>query len=456
MSSLTAIMSIAAGGLQADQGALSVTSNNIANSDTPGYTREVVNLSESPTINEGGLQLGTGVTLQGFQSIRDEVLQSQIDNQTQQTNYSLAQSNALQQVESAFAGTTTGIGADLTSFFNSVSQLTTDPTDSSDRQTVLTNASNLVNSFHAAASSISQLQTGLDQTVPKTVTEINQLSTQIASLNGQIVTAQGAGKDPGTTEDQRDQLISQLSQLTNVQITQTADGDTITTGNGTALVIGNKSVALNTATGSDGLQHVFQNGVDITSSLNGGSLGGTLEVRNSALPALQTKLDNLASQFSSAVNSANESGYDLTGAAGQAVFSTAGANGAAASIQMAITSPSQIAASSDGTAGSSGNLSTLLAVQTNTLASGMTPLDAYSDIVYTVGNASSQAQTNNTADNAALTQLQSQQSSISGVSIDEETTNMMQYQQAYQAAAKVVSTVDSLYSILISMGLTTA
>jgi flagellar hook-associated protein 1 FlgK len=181
-----------------------------------------------------------------------------------------------------------------------------------------------------------------------------------------------------------------------------------------------------------------------------------LEVRNSALPALQTKLDNLASQFSSAVNSANESGYDLTGAAGQAVFSTAGANGAAASIQMAITSPSQIAASSDGTAGSSGNLSTLLAVQTNTLASGMTPLDAYSDIVYTVGNASSQAQTNNTADNAALTQLQSQQSSISGVSIDEETTNMMQYQQAYQAAAKVVSTVDSLYSILISMGLTTA
>jgi flagellar hook-associated protein 1 FlgK len=156
------------------------------------------------------------------------------------------------------------------------------------------------------------------------------------------------------------------------------------------------------------------------------------------------------------MNTANESGFDSTGAPGQAIFTTAGTTGAAASIQLALTSPSQIAASSDGTAGSGGNLTNLLAVQNATLPSGMTPLDAYSDIVYTVGNAGSQAQTNNTAANAALSQLQTQQASISGVSLDQETTNMMQYQQTYQAAAKVVSTVDSLYSILISMGLTTA
>jgi flagellar hook-associated protein 1 FlgK len=456
MSSLNSIMSIATEGLQAEQGALAVTTNNIANSNTPGYTREVVNLSESTTVNQGGLQLGTGVTLQGFQSIRDEVLQSQINNQTQQTNYSLAQSNALQSAETAFSSTTTGIGAGLTSFFNSVSQLITNPADSSLRQTVLTNASSLVNSFHTAASSISELQTGLDETVPKSVTEINQLSTQIANLNAQVVAAQLAGQDPGTIEDQRDQLVSQLSQLTSVQTSSSSNGETISTGNGTTLVDGSKSFALTTATGSDGMQHVMQNGQDITSSLTGGSLGGTLQVRDSALPALQTKLDNLASQFSSAVNSANESGTDLTGAAGQAIFSTAGSTGAAATIQLALTSTSQIAASSDGTAGSSGNLANLLAVQNTALPSGMTPVDAYSDLVYTVGNASSQAQSNNTADNAALAQLQNQQASISGVSIDEETTNMIRYQEAYQAAAKVVSTVDSLYSILISMGLTTA
>jgi flagellar hook-associated protein 1 FlgK len=448
-------MAIASSSLQAEQGALAITTNNIANSDTPGYSREVVNLTESQTVDQGNMQLGTGVTLQGFQSIRDEVLQSQINDQTQQASSSLAQSNALQQAETGFASTTTGIGADLTSFFNNISQLTTNPGDSSLRQTVLSSATSLVNDFHSASSGVSQLLTGMDETVPASLTEINQLSTQIASLNQQIASTGSAGQNPGTIEDQRDQLVSQLSQLTTVQASSTSAGVTITTGNGTPLVVGNQSFALNAITGSNGLQEVMQNGQDITSSLTGGSLGGTLEVRDSQLPALQTKLDNLASQFSSAVNTANESGYDITGAAGQAIFSTAGTVGAAASIQVVMSSASQIAASSDGTSGSGENLSNLLAVQNATLPSGMTPLGAYSDIVYTVGNASSQAQSANTASTAALSQLQTQQASISGVSIDEETTNMLQYQQAYQAAAKVVSTVDSLYSVLIAMDSTT-
>lgn len=455
MSTLNSIMSIAGGGLQAAQGALNVTSNNIANSDTPGYTREVVNLSESPTVDQGNLQLGTGVTLQGFTSVRDEVLQLQIDNQTQQVGSSLAQSNALQQLETSFSSTS-GLGVDLTSFFDSISQLSTNPSSSSLRQAVLSNATSVVNDFQAAAAGISQLQTGLDETVPQSTTEINQLSSQIANLNEQISSAGLGGQDSGTLEDQRDQLVSQLSQLTNVQTTNTPNGVTLTTGNGTPLVVGNQAFALTSATGSNGLQEVMQNGQDITSTLTGGSLGGTLQVRDSQLPALQSQLDTLASQFSSAVNTANESGYDLTGAAGQPFFTTAGASGAAASIQLALTDPSQIAASSDGTTGSGGNLSNLLAVQTAALPSGMTPVDAYSAIVYTAGNAASQAMTSNTAANAALSQLQAQQASVSGVSVDQETTNMIQYQQAYQAAAKVISTVDSLYEILITMGVTVA
>lgn len=454
MSTLNSIMSIAGTGLQASQGALNVTANNISNSDTPGYTREVVNLTQSPTIQENNLQVGTGVTFQGFTSVRNEVLQLQINDQTQQANSSLAQSNALQQLETGFSSTT-GIGADMTAFFDSISQLSTNPSSTALRQTVMSNATNVVNDFHAAATSISQLQTGLDETVPKSTTEINQLSTQIATLNQQIATA--GAQSAGPLIDQRDQLVSQLSQLTNVQTTNASNNQvTLTTGNGTPLVVGNQAFTLTSAVGSDGLQHVYQNNQDITSTLTGGSLGGTLQVRDTELPAIQGKLDTLASQFSSAVNTANQSGFDLTGAAGQAFFSTAGTSGAAATIQLALTSSSQIAASSDGSSGSGGNLSKLLAVQTTALPSGMTPVDAYSDLVYTVGNASAQAQTSNTAANATLSQLQAQQASVSGVSIDQETTNMIQYQQAYQAAAKVISTVDSLYQILITMGVTVA
>jgi flagellar hook-associated protein 1 FlgK len=451
MANLNSIMSIASGSLQAEQGALAVTTNNIANSDTPGYSREVVNLTESAPVNG----MGSGATMQGFTSVRDQVLQSQINDQTQQSNYSLAQSNAMQQVQTALSGTSTGLGADITAFFDSVSQLSTNPASNALRQTVVSNAASVVSDFHASMGAISQLQTGLTETVPKSVTEINQLSSQIATLNQQVTEMQQAGQDPGSVEDQLNQLVGQLAQLTNIQTSNGSNGLTVTTGNGTPLVDGNNAFALGTTTGANGAIEVTQNGQDITSSITGGSLGGTLQVLNTQLPALQSQLDDLASQFSSAVNSANQSGYDANGNVGQAIFSTPGTS-AAASIQLAITDPSQIAASSDGTAGSSGNIANLLAVQTSALPSGMTPTQAYSSIVFTVGNSVQQAQTSNTASNAALSQLQTQQSSISGVSLDQETTNMLQFQQAYQAAAKVVSTVDSLYSILVNMGGTTA
>jgi flagellar hook-associated protein 1 FlgK len=451
MSSLNSILSIALSGLQADQGALSVTGNNIANSDTPGYTREVVNLTESAPVTEGNLQMGTGVTMQGYTSVRDEVLQMQIDSQTSQTNNASAQSNALQQAETSFSNTTDNIGTNITSFFNGVSQLSTDPSNTTLRQTVMTNASSVVDSFHAASTSLAELQTSLDETVPPSVSEINQITSQLGNINAQITEARLNGQNTSTLQDESDQLVSQLAVLTNIQQTSTPQGTTITTGNGTPLVIGNQSFALTTTTGSNGLQEVQANGVDITSSLTGGTLGGTLAVRDTTIPALQSQLDTLASQFSSAVNTANESGYDLTGAAGQAIFSTTGTTGQAGTIALAITSGSQIAASSDGTTGSSGNLTNLLAVQTTQLASGMTPVNAYSSIVYNVGEASSQAQSNYTAANTALTQLQTQQSSISGVSMDEETTNMVRFQMAYQAAAKVISTIDTLSNSLINI-----
>lgn len=454
MPSLNSIMSIALSGLQSSQGALDVTSNNIANSSTTGYTREVVNLSESGPVTQNGVSYGTGVTLNGYTSVRDEVLQLQIYRQQSQTSYSEAQANALEQAQAPFADTTNNISTNITSFFNDLSAMSTDPSNSALRQTVLSDAQNIANSFHSTASSLSSLSSSLDQTVAPTVSQINQLTSQIANLNAQIQSAGANGQNTSTLEDSRTQLVSQLSQLTNVQTTQTGQGLTITTGNGTPLVAGSNAYTLTTAAGSNGMTDVMANGQDITASINGGSLGGTLQVRDTALTGLTSQLDTLASQFASAVNTANAAGYDLTGASGSAIFSSSnGGSITAANIQVAITSRSQIAASSDGTTGSAGNLSTLLAVKSTALPSGLTPTDAYAQIVSNVGQQASQATTNNTAANTVLTQLQTQLASVSGVSLDEETANMIRYQMAYQAAAKVISTVDTLANTLI--GITT-
>jgi flagellar hook-associated protein 1 FlgK len=164
-------------------------------------------------------------------------------------------------------------------------------------------------------------------------------------------------------------------------------------------------------------------------------------------------LDTLANQFGAAFNAAQATGYDQNGNAGQNFFTIpTTVAGSAGSISMAITSSSQIAASSDGTSGSNGNLVNLSAVQTTKQASGQTPGDAYANLVYQVGSLTSNANAESTATTASLVQLNDQLNSVSGVSIDQESANLITYQTAYEAAARVVSTIQSLFSITMSMG----
>lgn len=453
MGSLSAALWSASQALGVNQEALDVTSNNIANQNTPGYSREQVVLSEAPAMLRGGISYGSGVQLQQVQSIRDQILELRIAEETQQQSSAQAQSNTLQQVQSLFSSPTQGIGADFTAFFNSISQLSTNPSSIPDRQAVLTAAQNLASDFHQTENNLDNIQSGLNQTVGQTVSQINVLTQQIAHLNTQVGQMQKLGKDPGTTMDQENQLIKQLSQLTSVSVIQTENGLTIQTGNGTPLVVGGQSFALQTTNGPSGMVDVASaEGQDITSSIQGGSLGGTLQVRDQVIPGLLSQIDNLASQFASSFNTAQAQGSDLNGNVGQPFFSVTAGAGAASTLQVASTDPSLIAASSDGSPGSNGNVANLMAVQSQTLPSGRTPLDAYSNLVAQVGNVALQAQAEASASTSSLNQLNDQRGTISGVSIDEETTNLMNYQRAYEAAARVVTTIDTLTQVVLQMG----
>jgi flagellar hook-associated protein 1 len=451
MGSLDSALSIAAQALDVDQGALDATTNNIANANTPGYSREVVDLSEQAPVEIGNITYGTGVNLQQIQSVRDQVLSLLIAEQTTQQGGAQTQLNALQQVQALFSSPTQGIGADLSAFFNSVSQLSTNPSDGALRSAVITAAQNLATSFNQTAQSLTSNQASLNQSVSSTVDQINTLTQQIAQINGQVGQMQQLGKDPGALLDQENQLINQLATLTNVSETQTQEGLTLTTGSGTALVVGNQSFALQVGTGTDGMQDVFSQGQDITSTIQGGTLGGTIQVRDQDIPALMTQLNTLASQFATSINSAQAQGFDLNGNQGQALF-TFNAASAAASLSMATTDPNAIAASSDGTQGSNGNIANLMAVETQPLPSGATPTDSYANLVAQSGNFAAQAQADVTASTTSLNQLNDQLGAISGVSINEETTNLLNYQNAFAAAARVVTTVDQMTQTVLDMG----
>ncbi len=450
MGSLNSAMWIAAHALDVNQGALDVTTNNIANANTPGYSREVVDLSEGTPVEIGNLTFGTGVNLQQVQSVRNQVLTLQIAEQTTQQSGAQTQLNSLQQVQALFADPTQGIGTNLTAFFNSLSQLSTDPTNGAQRSAVITAAQNLATSFNQTAQSLTSNQATLNQSVSNTVNQINGLTKQIAQINAQVGQMQQLGKDPGALLDQENQLINQLSQLTNVSETQTQQGLTLTTGNGTALVVGNQSYALQVGSGTNGMQDVFSQGQDITSTIQGGALGGTIQVRDQDIPGLMTQLNTLASQFADGINAAQAKGFDLNGNPGQPLFSY-NAAGAASSFAVATTDPNAIAASSDGTPGSDGNIANLMAVETQPLPSGQTPTDSYATLVAQSGTFASQAQAEVTATTTSLNQLNDQLGSISGVSINEETANLLNYQNAFGAAARVVSTINQLTATVLNM-----
>jgi len=454
MSSLSTSLSIAAQALNVDTGAIQSINNNIANANTPGYSREVVELqSVAPTANDPG-SAGNGVTIEGFQSVRDEVLQSQINQETQSQSDANAQLNSLNQIQPIFTTSSQDIGTEITAFFNSLSNLSTDATSTANRQAVMTAGANLANAFNTASSSLNALVPGLNTQVTQDVSQINQLTQQIAALNPQIAAMKAQGQDPGTLQDQQDQLVQNLSQLTGVSVTQTESGVTLTTGNGTPLVVGSQSFALQTTNGAGGNVEVLDsNGNDITSTIQGGDLGGTIQSRDQTIPGLLNQLDNLAYQFASSVNTVSSQGFDQNGNPGGNFFNIpATATGAAGSISLAITNPTQIAASSDGTSGSNGNLTNLIALQSSTLPSGQSPIDTYSNMVFQVGNLTSNANAQSNATAATLVQLNDQRNSISGVSIDEETTNLLNYQQAYSAAARVITTVQSLFQVVMAMG----
>jgi len=452
---LNASLSVASQGLQAQEAAISVTTNNIANANTPGYSREIVNLSEGVAVGQGDTALGGGVTLQGFSSVRDQLLALRIQQQTSQQSSADAQTSALNEVQNLFPSSGSGLGTDFSAFFSSISALSANPANAATRQSVLSSAQNLASEFNSISNGLSSQQTSLSQQVTSSVAQINQLSSQIATLNNQLTQLTAQGENVGTIQDQIQQDELSLSQLTNISITHTNSGiDSITTGNGTSLVLGNQSFALHTTTDSNGLTQVADSsGNTITASITGGSLGGVIQTRDTDLPSLQTQLDTLAHQFATAINSAQAQGYNQNGTAGTALFtipSTVSGSAALISVSSSVTTAS-IAASSDGSSGSNGNVANLSAVATTALALGSTPSNAYASLVDQVGNYAANATAESTAIGTSLAQLNQQQSSESGVSIDQESTNLIQYQQAYEAAAKVISTISTLFTATLSI-----
>lgn len=471
MATLNTAFNIATGALDADQAALTIVSNNVANANTPGYTRQVANFEENDPVTINGQSYGTGATMTGGVSQRSLVLERALQQQGQIASASSARLAALQQVEAIFGQTATassdnsssavnGIGQALSSFFDSLSSLESSPADTALRQQVLTSATDLAGDFQAASSQLAAQQASLDQQAGGLITQINALTQSLAQLNQQIQSA-NPNSDAGVLEDQRQEDIQELSEMIGIHQVQTeGNGLEITTSSGALLVAGNQSFALSSADVSGSLQIYDSGGADITPSLvgGGGQVGGLLTVRDQDIPQMQSALDTLAYDFGTAVNTQNQAGADANGNPGVAMFNLpAGAAGAADTISVAITDPSQIAAAASG-AGSSDdtNLLSMADLQNQLITGGETPSSYYSGFVTAIGSLVAGVSNQNAAQELSVSQLQNQISSLSSVNLNEEAAALETFEQAYQSASKLFTILDQVMAAALNLGVETA
>jgi flagellar hook-associated protein 1 FlgK len=327
------IYGIGVSALNAAQAGLTTTSNNIANVNTAGYSREEIIQSSQFSQNTGSGYFGQGVNVTTVVRRYDQFLGAQVlEAQTQSSNLS-TQLGLSQQVSNLLGDTSGGLTPTLQDFFTSVNAVSNAPQSVPARQTMIGSAQSLVNRFQSLDQSLNQIRDGLNGQISSSVTLINGYAKQIASLNDKIVQAQAndPNQPPNDLLDQRDQLVNQLSQEIRVTTLKQSDGSmNVFIGNGQSLVLGNQTSALKavaSATDTTALEVAYTNNGVVSriqqSSLQGGNLGGYLSFRQTVLDPAVNALGRIAMGFADTFNQQQQQGMDLNGALGSSMFTSA-------------------------------------------------------------------------------------------------------------------------------------
>jgi len=459
MAGLTGIFDIGKLSLLANQRALQVVSQNLANANTPGYSRQEAVLETTSPIGAGGLQVGTGVTVAHVRRLTDNFLEQQIMLSQQDLGRLQAQANSDVRLEGLFHDSNDqGINHQLNEFFNALRGVAGNPQGQTERTLLLTQAATLAAQFNQADAGLVQLRSDLNRQVSQTITDVNRLTSQIAVLNGKIMEAETPGQAANDLRDQRRQLLNELAQRIAIHTFEDPSGQVqVFVGRGSILIERTGTIPLGTvaSAANDGLLSVTYKGDDLTALIGNGSLQGLLVARDVAIPDLQNRLNVLATSLVSEVNRVHVAGYALDGTTGNNFFTPTGVMDAAKNLTVALTDGRKIAASSTqaGLPGENHTALAMIALQSQAQAAlgDATMTSYYATTASTVGATAQATRHDLSAQEGIRNQLDSRRGEVSGVSLDEELTRMIQFQRAYQAAARVIVTADELFQTLLDI-----
>ena len=428
-----------------------VIENNITNANTPGYAKQDQLLLSLPF--DPSQHLTGGVTDGPLVSSRSEYIEQTVRTQQQFLGNAQQRASDLGQIQPLFDLTAkSGISDALNAFFNSFSQLTVSPNDTVTRQGVINAAGRLAGTIQTTTAGIAQVSTNVSIQASDVVSQINTIAGQIAKLNNQFQSSSQAAQDPGL-DAQLHSALENLSQLTDFSVIRGAGGAvTIAIGGQAPLVIGDKQFAISASSLSGQTTILDANGNDITSQITQGKLGALIQEKNKTIPGYVTDLNTLAQSLADTVNGQLAQGVDQNGAAPTTpLFSYGQSSDAASTIAVTNITPDQIAAAAAGSLGGNGNAVALALLANSPAVNGFTFTQFYGNLGSRIGNDVAAAGQDQQQAQDQLTQTQAQRSAQSGVSLNEEATKLLQFQQAYQAAGKLISVLDSLTQTTIDM-----
>lgn len=426
-------------GLLAQQRALDITAHNIANTNTQGYTRQQANLTPTTPLHDLTTgYIGSGVNVESYTRQRDAFVDVQLRAQNMKTGYADARNDGLTQVELALHEPgDNGISSLLQKYWSAWGDVANSPESLATRQALVQSGETLAGSLRELSSQLTAVQSQAGQNTTLTIADINAVGSQFAQLNTSIVAAKAAGGAPNDLLDKRDVLLDQLSSFANTSWTENADGSVDVTVGGAALVTGQTASTLVES--------------DFT-SLTAGKLDALVELRDTTVPGYLANLNAFAKSLADRVNAQHAAGYDKSGTAGGAFFSyTVGAEAATFAVAAPLAADPSLVAASDTPgaaglqAGNGGN-----AILVGRLRGDPTVDGAYAQLVTDVGAASQDASRALSNSNVLADSISQRRASLSGVSLDEEMTNLMKYQRGFQAASRALNAMDDMLELLIT------
>lgn len=460
-------LNIARRALQASQLGIDIASHNIANANTPGYSRQRVNLSSALPVDVlyGAVgpigALGTGVKADSIIRIRNGLL----DSQFRQANHTFGKNNIkeqmLYQVETVLQEPTeNGIGNLMTEFFTEFSNLGSEPENTNIRNVVVQKATSLALSFNQKSARLRELQKSLRQDTDNALRQVNQFSSQIAELNRQVSAAEGGFANANDLRDQRDLLLDKLAEFVQIQYSEDSSGQVTVAISGQTLVIGANARELTvTSAGSGNNLEISIQGSDAQAlNIQTGKIGGLIDTHNNQIGNLLNRLDTLAGKFVEEVNRVHQFGKGLpvgsppTSATGLDFF----VGSDASSIQVASQikdNVANLAASNDGATGNGEVAFTIANLRNQKLLNNNTETfnTYYNNTITLLGTEIQSASSTRRNQEMVLDQIDNQRVAESGVSLDEEMTQLIQFQRSLEAAARIVTTVDEMLQTVINM-----